>query len=78
MEEIKYRYDINEKLLNKKLTTGQPMINIELLCLNFRNIFELIALSSICAHRSLCEEIFNKFEKEWNPSNFLKEITAIP
>lgn len=77
MEEIKYRDRVISELLQKKFTTGQPMIDIELACLNFRKICELVAISSICAHRDVFEKLFVSIEKEWNATKIFKKIRNV-
>lgn len=77
MEEIKRRYVVIGRFLYEGATTGFPMTDTELICLQFRKILELIALSSLCAHRAHYERVIRKFHKEWNARDILTEIERI-
>jgi len=77
MEEIKLRDEVIESHLNGKLSTGQPMTNIELICLQFRKIGELIMLSALCAHRAEYGKVYNNIEKEWDATKIRKILENI-
>ena len=77
MDEIKLRYDVIDNHLNGNRTTGQPMTDIELICLQFRKIGELIMLSALCAHRSEYQKVHNNIEKEWDSTKIRKILETI-
>ncbi len=50
MEEVKRRTLVISRLLNKELTTGYRMTDIETIYLQLRKVLELIALGSLVAN----------------------------
>lgn len=77
MEEIKLRYDVIEKLLKKEISFGQPMINIEFVCLQFRKITELIMISALCAHKEVYAKIHKSIEKEWEAEKIKRTLESM-
>ena len=77
MEEIKLRDQVIESLLTSKRSTGQRMTDIELICLQFRKIGELIMLSALCAHKAEYQKIHSSIEKEWESSKIRKTMDRI-
>ena len=72
MEIIKLRIEVINKFLSMELSTGMPTPDIECICLQFRMVFESMALSSLCAHRVRYEQIKKTFSKEWDPNKIIK------
>jgi len=77
MDEIKLRDEVINNHLNGERTTGQPMTDIELICLQFRKICELIMLSALCAHKVVYHRIHRKIEKEWDAVKIRKTLENI-
>ena len=77
MDEIKLRDEVINNHLNGERTTGQPMTDIELICLQFRKICELIMLSALCAHKVVYQRIHKKIEKEWDATKIRKTLENI-
>lgn len=77
MEEIKRRTAIITDFLEKKKITGYLMTDVEFICLQFRKLRELIALSSLCANRKKFEEMRSNFHKEWDANKILKTLERI-
>ncbi|MGA2171941.1 MAG: hypothetical protein ABSG82_02865 [Sedimentisphaerales bacterium] len=77
MEEIKLRDQVIENVLTGKQHTGRRMTNIELVCLQFRKIGEIIMLSALCAHKKDFIKVRANIEKEWNPNIIRKTLDAI-
>ncbi len=79
MEEIKKRvYIIDYFLLNPSVHKTMSMFtDIEFLCLQFRKIFELIAFSSLTAHRKEYEEKRKSYATDWNFTKILESIRKI-
>lgn len=77
MEEIKLRDKVIEDHLTGKLSTGQPMIDIELICLQFRKIGEMIMLSALCAHRKEYLNVHRNIQKEWEPTKIKKTLDNV-
>lgn len=76
MEIIKLRIEVINKFLLMELSTGMPIPDIECICLQFRMVFESIALSSLCAHRAWYEQIKKRFSKEWDANKIIKTIES--
>lgn len=77
MTEIKLRDEVIENHLNGKCTTGQPMTDIEFICLQFRKIGELIMLSALCAHSSEYQKVHSNIEEEWRAAKIRKMLESI-
>lgn len=77
MDEIKLRDAVIDNFLNGSRTTGKLMIDIELICLQFRKICELIMLSALCIHKTEFQRIHKKIEKEWDPIKINKTLENI-
>lgn len=77
MDEIKLRDQVIESFLTGKLHTGQRMTNIELVCLQFRKIGEIIMLSALCAHKKDFLKVRTSIEKEQNPIAIRKTLDKI-
>src|ERR1700686_4533389 len=54
---IRYRLEVIDRFLSRQLTTGYEIPDMETICLQFRKVFELIAMSSLCANRDKCSEV---------------------
>ena len=77
MELVKKRIKAIDDFLFCGRSTTFPQTNCEFLYLQFRFVFELIALSSLCSHRVQYERINAQFRKEWNASRIIKNIRRI-
>ena len=77
MDEIKLRDQVIDDHLTGKKSTGQPMTNIELICLQFRKIGELLMLSALCVHKAEYQSIYRNIEKEWDPNKIKKRLENI-
>lgn len=77
MEEIKRRISVISDFITRKRTTGYVMTDVEFMYLQFRKVFELIALSSLSANREKYEEISDKFHKEWNAEKIIEQLEGI-
>ncbi len=77
MQEIKLRDQVVESYLTGERSTGQPMTDIEFICLQFRKIGELIMLSALCAHKTEYQKIHSRIEKEWEASKIRKTMERI-
>jgi hypothetical protein len=77
MEEIKMRDEVIESHLKGERSTGQPMTDVELICLEFRKVGELIMLSALCAHRAEYQKVRNNIEKEWDATKIRKTLDSI-
>lgn len=74
MTEIKLRVAVIEEVLDGKRTTGQFPVDIELLCLQFRLVLELIALSSLCANKDVYSQFRPMFNKDWNAKRIIAAL----
>lgn len=77
MEEIKLRDQVTENHLTGTLSTGQPMTDIELICLQFRKIGELMMLSALCVHKKEYLRVHRAIEKEWEANKIRKTLETV-
>jgi hypothetical protein len=77
MNEIKLRDKVIEDHISGSRSTGQPMTNIELICLQFRKIGELIMLSALCAHNAEYQKVRSSIEREWEANKIRKTLDSI-
>ena len=77
MEEIKLRDQVIEDHLTGKRSTGQRMTDIELVCLQFRKIGELIVLSTLCALKEEYRKVCKNIEKQWEAAKIRKTLDKI-
>ena len=74
MEEIKGRVEVIKSFLRREAKTGHRITDEESLCLQFRKVLELIALSSLAAHHQEYEKIRSSFRADWHAQNIIKAI----
>ena len=77
MNEIKSRTDVIKKFISQSTTTGYPLTDTESIALQFRKIFELIALSSLVAHKDEYAKHRKSFATDWNVNAIIKLIEKI-
>ena len=77
MEEIKARVNIILTFNEGKITTGSDVTDVEFICLQFRKVLELIALSSIAPNKEEYSKQREKFHKDWHANRILKELERI-
>ncbi len=74
MELIKLRIRAIDEFMEKKRSTGYPQTDREFILLQFRFVFEQIAMSSLCSNREKYEEIRSAFQKDRNATLILKTV----
>jgi hypothetical protein len=78
MNEIKDRVETIQYLAsNKGYLRLHNAVTIESVCLQIRKVLELIAFSSLIAHKEAYEKAHADFAKHWNPKFLLKNLEAI-
>lgn len=77
MNEIKSRTDVIGRFLHNKTTTGYHLTDTESVSLQFRKIFELIALASLVAHQDEYSKHRKSFMTDWNAVGIIKLIEKI-
>lgn len=77
MQEIKARIAVIEGFLSKRVTTGQGIPDVECIALQFRMVFELIALSSLCANRDQYEAVKATFHREWDANKIIAKVESL-
>jgi hypothetical protein len=77
MEEIKRRTLVVTRLLNKELTTGYRMTDIETIYLQLRKVLELIALGSLVANVAEYSRQQKKFAQHWHAARILDDLHAV-
>jgi hypothetical protein len=74
MTEIKLRTEVITLHLSGQLHSKYPASTIETIGLQFRKVFELIAFSSLAAHRELYSRVYSDFQKHWEAAKLLKNL----
>jgi len=77
MNEIKLRDKVIEDHMTGTRSTGQPMTHVELICLQFRKIGELIMLSALCPHKAEYQRVHSSIEREWGANRIRKTLDSI-
>ena len=77
MEEIKRRIAVISDFITRKSTTGYLMTDVEFMCLQFRKVLELIALSSLSADREKYDEISERFHRGGNVEEIIGQLERI-
>lgn len=77
MNEIKSRTNVIDRFLRGKTTTGYQLTDTESIALQFRKIFELIALASLVAHKDEYSKQRQSFATDWNVNAIIKLISKI-
>lgn len=77
MTEIKFRIDVINDFIKGKRTTGQLPTDVEFLCLQFRMILELIALSSLCANKNEYARMRREFHRDWHATRILEALEKV-
>lgn len=74
---IRHRLEVIDRFLARANTTGYEVPDAETVCLQFRKVFEGIAMSSLCANREKCEEARKSFMKQWHADEILRFVDAL-
>ncbi len=77
MEEIKKRTEVVYAFLNKRRDALYGITTVESMYLQIRRILELIALSSLAAHKSEYNLQQKKFRKLWHPDKIFSSLGEI-
>jgi hypothetical protein len=77
MEEIKRRTLVVSRLVNRELTTGYAMTDIETIYLQLRKVLELIALGSLIANVDEYSRQQKKFAQHWHAARILDDLEAV-
>lgn len=75
--EIKRRTEVIRDFITKKKTTGYLITEVEFICLQFRKVIELIALSSLVANKDEYSKQHEKFETHWNARLIFQDLERI-
>jgi len=74
MREIKQRLFFIRERLALGSSDERKIFDTEILCLQFRAIFELIYLSNLAAHQKLYTKGYDKLKREWRTSSIARFI----
>src|SRR5690606_15406693 len=77
MNEIKARYKIANSFNNGERNAIYDVPTMEVMALQFRMIFELIALSSLSAHARIFEDYQIKFQKKWRVTEIIGDLERL-
>jgi len=74
---IRYRLEVVDRFLAGGVTTGYEIPDIETIALQFRKIFELVLMSTLCANREACQEAKKGFDKLWAGSKIVAFVRSL-
>lgn len=74
MEEIKKRTEVVHGFLRRELHAKYLQTTVESICLQIREILELIALASLVANKSEYEKQRKNFYQDWNAKRILETL----
>jgi|GEM_PF-5357156 len=74
MTEIKNRLNAIKKYSELEPRPFEPPIETEIICLQFRAIFELITLSSLVANKKNYITMYDNIERQWRPESTVNRI----
>jgi hypothetical protein len=77
MTYVRYRLEVIDRFLNRLVTTGYEIPDLETICLQFRKSFELVVMSSLCANRDKCMEVKQRFDKLWDAADIVKFVQRL-
>lgn len=80
LEEVKQRIETVQAIVNKRAQTdafGHKRFLDEFLCLQIRNILELIAFGSMSSNIALYQREFQKYRGDWNAKRILENLERI-
>ncbi|MBL7901143.1 MAG: hypothetical protein JNK73_04040 [Bacteroidia bacterium] len=77
MTDIKKRTEVINLYLHKGLTTGYVATDVDAVALQFRKIFEHIALSSLVAHKEQYAKQRKSFATDWKADKIINTIEKI-
>lgn len=75
--EIKLRIDVIKNHINGKSMEEYLIIEVEFVCLQFRKVLELIALSSLVANKNEYSEQHKKFATHYHAKLILQDLERI-
>ena len=75
--EIKKRTTVIDSFISEETHAIFKAINIEVICLQFRKILELIAFSSLIANAEIFSRHYSEIEKKWNARLMLRDLERI-
>ena len=76
MARIKCRIVAINDVLRGKISTTYRRTDVEFVYLQFRLVFELVAMASLCSNRPQYQEIRSSFEKDWRLAKIVRTIKA--
>ena len=77
MQEIKNRTEAITSIYKKRCSTLYSITNTEFVALQFRKIFELIALANLVANKDEYEKVRACFQTDWNGKGIIKTLRKI-
>jgi hypothetical protein len=72
--EIKKRTEVIKNFVSHGKTTGYLITDVELICLQFRKIIELIALGSLVANKEVYSKERERFKEDWNARLIFQDL----
>jgi hypothetical protein len=77
MDKIRQRLRVVSAISAGTLTTGEDVLNTELMCVQFRKVLELIAFASLTANRDKYAEAHAKYGLHWRAKDMLKALEKV-
>jgi hypothetical protein len=77
MVQIRQRTGLVQSLLNRTITTGEEVFDIELIFIQFRKVLELIAFSSLTANKDKYSAAHANFAVHWKAKSMLQAVAKL-
>jgi hypothetical protein len=77
MWEVNKRLEVLKSLASEGINVLYPQVTIETEALQLRKVLELIAYSSLIAHKDLYQSARNDIGKDWHAKRIIKKVSSI-
>ena len=77
LEEVKWRSNAVEEVVDRNVTHGKEILDYEFCAIQLRKILELIAFSTLIAHKETYSNTFKNFRKHWNAKKLIENLEQI-
>ena len=80
LEEVKQRIETVQAIVNRRVAIdgfGNKRFLNEFLCIQIRNILELVAFGSMSSNIALYQREFKKYRRDWNAKTILDNLEKI-
>jgi hypothetical protein len=77
MAQIRQRINLVQQVLNRAITTGEEVFDIEVIFVQFRKILELIAFSTLTANKEKYSAAHENFAQHWKAKSMLDAVEKL-